>query len=260
MNLRRLIPGKGDLWEDRSVVRKYERAHELLPQEKMLLDRLGDELSGMEMLDIGVGAGRTAHHFAPKVKRYVGTDISQAMISACGRTFGDEDKASFAVSDVRKMEFPDASFDFVMFSFNGLDCITHDERLVALQEIRRVLRPEGIFFFSAHNLGSVHKFTEIDRTTPKRFLRTVRKSTRFKLNNAGLDLTGKSGDHRMVTDGVHNFRLKLYYVRPSFQVDQLEEAGFHEVEAFDHQLRALSREEMNASEDIWLHYLCRRKG
>ena len=258
MNLLRLLPGRDNVWEDRSVVRKYERAQALLPEEAMLIELLDDRLAGMEMLDLGVGAGRTAYHFAPKVKRYVGTDISQAMIDACAKTFGSEPKASFGLCDVREMDYPDGSFDLVLFSFNGLDCITHEERLKGLREVHRVLRPGGLYFFSAHNLGSIPKFVEIDRSKPKRFLRTLRKSIRFKLNNPGIDLTGKEGEHRMVKDGVHSFRLTLYYIRPSAQVDQLRDAGFVEVEAFDHRLRPLSRDEMDDSPDIWLHYLCRK--
>jgi hypothetical protein len=38
-----------------------------------------------------------------------------------------------------------------MFSFNGLDYIAHERHLQALAEIKRVLRPQGLFLFCSHN-------------------------------------------------------------------------------------------------------------
>ncbi len=46
----------------------------------------------------------------------------------------------------------DNSFDFVLFSFNGMDSFSHKDRIAALGEIRRVLRNDGIFYFLSHNL------------------------------------------------------------------------------------------------------------
>ena len=37
----------------------------------------------------------------------------------------------------------DASFDFVLFSFNGIDTMPHAQRLQVLAEVRRVLRDDG---------------------------------------------------------------------------------------------------------------------
>jgi ubiquinone/menaquinone biosynthesis C-methylase UbiE len=47
--------------------------------------------------------------------------------------------------------FENETFDFVMFSFNGLDYLSHSDRLLALGEIRRVLKPAGLLLFSSHN-------------------------------------------------------------------------------------------------------------
>ena len=55
-------------YEDLEIVSSYGRNRQLQPREQTLLDELGPDLGRMEMLDLGVGAGRTAWHFAPHAK------------------------------------------------------------------------------------------------------------------------------------------------------------------------------------------------
>src|ERR1041385_7806991 len=74
-------------FERERVVRAYEQENELQKPEEVVLTMLKDRLKDMRMLDIGVGAGRTTFHFAPRVKEYIGIDYSQKMIEACKRRF-----------------------------------------------------------------------------------------------------------------------------------------------------------------------------
>ena len=48
-------------------------------------------------------------------------------------------------------EFKDEEFDYIIFSFNGLDSINHEDRLKGLREIYRVLKQDCLFVFSSHN-------------------------------------------------------------------------------------------------------------
>lgn len=108
----------------------------------------------MKMLDIGVGGGRTTVHFAPLVRQYVGVDYAANMVEACEERFPDrEDHISFGEADARYMnQFPAGTFNFIILSYNGIDNIAHDDRLLALKEINRVGKSGGVFAFSTHNL------------------------------------------------------------------------------------------------------------
>jgi SAM-dependent methyltransferase len=51
--------------------------------------------------------------------------------------------------------WPDAAFDLVVFSFNGIDALDHGDRVTALSAMARVTRPGGRVLFSSLNLDGV---------------------------------------------------------------------------------------------------------
>jgi len=117
---------------------------------------------GMAILDLGVGGGRTTPHLSALASRYVGVDYSDEMIRACRGKFPH---LRFEVADASDLsQFEEASFDAVVFSFNGLDCLAPDDkRENCLCECHRILRPGGIFIFSSHNPRSLFLDWQWDR-------------------------------------------------------------------------------------------------
>lgn len=119
----------------------------LLPPEEILFPKYiaGDH----SVLDLGCGAGRTTSYIRKITGKVVGVDLSETLIEAAEEKYPDVD---FKVMDAGKMDFPDNSFDVVVFSYNGL-CYVHPEakRMAAISEIRRVLKKDGIFIFSSFN-------------------------------------------------------------------------------------------------------------
>jgi ubiquinone/menaquinone biosynthesis C-methylase UbiE len=105
---------------------------------------------GMAVLDLGVGGGRTTPYLSSVASRYVGVDYSEAMVGACRKKFPNLD---FVLADASDLStFDDASFDAIVFAFNGLDYVVPDEkRSQCLRECRRVLCDGGILIFSSHN-------------------------------------------------------------------------------------------------------------
>ena len=140
-------------YEEPTLVALYSRSVDLQPPEATLFERLRSKLGSMDVLDLGVGAGRTSLHFAPVAKSYLGVDYSAAMIEACSRRMPG---VRFLVGDARSMDFAaNSSFDLVLFSYNGIDHLTGAERAQFLLEARQILRPGGFLIFSSHNSNFV---------------------------------------------------------------------------------------------------------
>ena len=91
---------------------------------------------GTDVLDLGVGGGHTTSYLSRIASHYVGVDYSEAMIHACRRKFLDLDFMLADASDLSVCK--DASFDAIVFSFNGLDYVVPEEkRLRCLRECHR---------------------------------------------------------------------------------------------------------------------------
>jgi SAM-dependent methyltransferase len=246
-------------YERADVVGRYAAASDLFGAERLLLDRWAPSLAEWSMLDLGVGGGRTTLHFAPRVQRYVGTDYAQGMVDACRRRFRDHPDWRFEHCDARDMtRFDEASFDLVLFSFNGLDYVSHDDRLEALGQVRRLLRPRGIFAFSAHNLNAVHHALRWRRTGGiTRLPADLVRWTLLRLCNAGALTNAATATHARINDGTYRFGLRTYYIRPAAQVAQLHAAGFADVKV----LAQATGEDLTANpanQDAAPYYVCRR--
>ena len=140
--------------KDIAAIYAYNNKRGLQPPEEAIFHKYRENICGKRVLDIGCGTGRTTPYLVNLATKYTGVDYSCEMIEFCKNTFKDIEDISFILCDVRNMSiFEDNEFDFVLFSYNGLDCICHEDRLKALSEIHRVLREKGLFVFSSHNIN-----------------------------------------------------------------------------------------------------------
>lgn len=115
------------IYEDAAVIDIYKELGQPQQAELNMFEPLNDELAAGRLLDIGIGAGRTRAYLGPKVKHYVGIDYSHGLVDAAAQIYPDTE---ILWCDAREMSmFDDAAFDFVNFSFNGLDSLDHDGRL-----------------------------------------------------------------------------------------------------------------------------------
>ena len=244
-----------------NIVWHYTQLNKLQTAEKIIIDLFQDRLPTMKMLDIGIGGGRTTQHFSPLAGEYTGIDYSAEMIAACHRRFAASPQAmSLEVGDARSMpQFADNSFDFILFSFNGLDYASPSDRLQILQEIHRVGKTGGYFFFSSHNLqGIAREFdwkTHLDVNPLKTYVNFVMV---ILLRLFNLSITSdrlENADYLTIKDESHNFRLQTHYIRPEAQLKQLE-SNFDNIEIYSWKSgELLDPQDLGMNYDLWLYYL-----
>ena len=153
------------------IVARYAAMDSLSACEQVLFDTY--LRPGATILDLGVGAGRTTPHLSAIASRYVGVDYSEEMIRACRTRFPH---LQFNVADAADLsQFADASFDAVVFSYNGLDCLPHEKREDCLRECHRVLKTGGVYIFSTHNPRGLFLDWRWDRERLRRLANRVSK-------------------------------------------------------------------------------------
>ncbi len=223
-----------EMYENPDVIKLYSSDKQLQKPEETILNILKNQLPSMKMLDIGVGTGRTTLAFAPLAKEYVGVDYSEGMIKACQEQFQKADsKISFAVCDARAMtNFKDNTFDFILFSFNGIDYMSHADREKTLKEIKRVAKADGIFCFSTHSTLCIEKYLSVSLCLNplwllKIFQRRWKVQSLIRAHN-GLEHISYS----VIKDGEGKFKIETHYINPLEQIKILKETGFYPERVF----------------------------
>ena len=159
-------------------------SEEYLHNRKLPFDQLipYDELPKLDVLEIGVGNGTHAALLARHAKTFTGIDLTEYAARSTSARFRKFDLPGRILQmDAEKMEFPDASFDFIW----SWGVIHHSSDTAAIiRQMHRVLRPGGRavvmvyhrsfweyqvrrgFFFSLYNRAcrrqhSAHRVTQM---------------------------------------------------------------------------------------------------
>ncbi len=97
-------------------------------------------LSGGERgLDLGIGTGNLAGRLLDAGAIMSGVDQSKEMLKVCERKFPQVDTK---LGNFLALPYMDGTFDFVVSSF-ALHHLRGDQTHMAIQEMRRVLKPHG---------------------------------------------------------------------------------------------------------------------
>jgi ubiquinone/menaquinone biosynthesis C-methylase UbiE len=203
--------------------------------ELWLLQRLRARWHEVDMLDLGVGAGRTAFTFSAICRTYVGLDPLEEMLALCRARVGESERVRFVRGDARDLRGVGGSgFDVVLFSCNGIDALNHDDRVRVLREVAKVLKPGGVFFFSAHNLRGYPPMPDPVRFNPRDPIRSLyrrwehdRYVRRLRREAARSDLARARVQGWMsLRDGAQDFQILNFYIDPQVQLEELQREGF----------------------------------
>ena len=116
------------------------------------------------LLEVGAGTGQDALFFHDNDLDVVATDLTPEMVSRC-----TEKGLDARVADVLDLGFLDASFDAI-WTINCLLHVPTDALGLALAEIARVLRPDGLLYLGVYSTDPPFEgLNEDDTHDPKRF-------------------------------------------------------------------------------------------
>ena len=223
-------------WSDPLVLRDYQRGDDgyLNAGERAALDLAAAGSSELRVLDIGVGAGRTANLFRGRAASYLGVDYTPQMVDLSRAAHPD---LAFAEMDARDLgALETGAFDLVFFSYNGIDSVDPAGRAAAFASAARVLAPGGAFVFSTFNRDWQGFTRRIDYRRFQFTANPVRLGLRLGLyvTRSAIGLWRKHrnaafehrGDHTIVLHGAHDFGILVYATTPDQARRQLADAGF----------------------------------
>jgi len=243
-------------YENKEVMEEYKNLLDLQKPELVIFEKYKNIIEGSDFLDIGIGTGRTTIHLSPLVNSYTGIDISNVMIDEAKKKFTDN-KNHLHVADARKMHlFKDNSFDVVLFSFNGIDYVSNEDRNQIFEEIVRVAKNNALFIFSSHNIFNIPILFSLKFSLhPYMGLMNVLKYIKLKRLNYKTSIRNK--EMVRINDGAHNFQLITTYIKPSFQLKQLKQFNLKELKAFSYYTGSeLEEAKIDICSDPWIYYTC----
>jgi SAM-dependent methyltransferase len=115
------------------------------------------------LLEIGAGAGKDSLFFSKQGLEVTCIDLSPEMVKIC-RQKG----LSAHVMDMTRLEFPPESFDAV-YALNSLLHLPKIEFPMVLENIKKVLKPTGLFYLGVYGGEEFEGIWEQDSYNPKRF-------------------------------------------------------------------------------------------
>lgn len=127
----------------------------------------------------------------------------------------------FIIGDATDLNLKNHSFDYILFSFNGIMQIPkREQRIKAFKEIKRVLKDKGIFIFTTH-----------DRESNKNYLEFWKKERKICNNNEQDDRLYEYGD-KILESNQEDRDLFIHFPNRKEILNCLDKVGFKLLEDF----------------------------
>lgn len=129
----RFVPGAaGEIW--------YAHWHRYLFAAQLV--------AGRNVLDVACGEGYGSALLARSAGHVIGADMASDVVAHARAHYASQANLEFCAADCTALPFPDSTFDVVV-SFETIEHVAAQQTL--LDEVRRVLRSEGLFILSSPN-------------------------------------------------------------------------------------------------------------
>jgi SAM-dependent methyltransferase len=115
--------------------------------------------AGARVLDCGCGEGYGAAFLSQVAAQVAAFDLAADAITKCVERYGSLPNLAFSVGDITRLPYPDGSFD-VVACFELIEHIPEADHPQAFDEIRRVMKPDGVLVISSPNklVGEERKY------------------------------------------------------------------------------------------------------
>jgi len=119
-------------------------------EQPLMFKLVPTNLKNLQLLDVGCGPGIHIKEYEKRGAKCFGIDFSEKMIKLAKERCSN---SKFTVGNVSKLDFQDNSFDIITASL----VLDHIKNLSnAINEIRRMLKKEGLLIFSVpHPIGNL---------------------------------------------------------------------------------------------------------
>jgi len=114
-----------------------------------------DFTRGLRVLEIGCGAGVDAERFVEAGAIYTGIDLTEKAVDLTRKRCPNR---HIVQMNAEYLDFPDSYFDLV-YSWGVIHHAVNPQKIV--DEIHRVLKPQGFFFFMLYHKNSFKYLVEI---------------------------------------------------------------------------------------------------
>jgi SAM-dependent methyltransferase len=145
------------------------------------------------------------------------------------------DHAKYSTCDARDLSaYYGNDCDLVIFSLNGIDSVDHDDRNQIIEEARKVIAPDGVFFFSTHLIGSFTFKAPLPHCGRDNLLRFVYRCLNQMFAYVKVAWIYKSmplneirnRNWAILGTSDQNFTMSIFHINPAFQVAAPEKLGF----------------------------------
>mgnify|MGYP000846257260 FL=1 len=220
-------------WNDPVIIQNYISKTHIQEGENKIIDVLKTTDVNLEnMLDIGVGGGRTTMHFGHLFKKYTGVDIADKYHETLRERYPDY---CFITKNILDCDFSE-KFDFVFFSHNGIDYLQNITDYVQCIDKLFSLSRKYIAFSSHNFFYNGHG---------KQNIKYVSESSDHKI----VEETGIAGSNQLIN---------TIYTNPHFICNTLKKYPYKSLHIFNRDGKKIelteNNEELAKDQNLWLYY------